>query len=113
MLPLPVSRLLVLATIGIAAPALAHPPPNADTKLAPSFESLRQPKSGASWRSIADCRPADYKMSGNHYEVKLRTEWVEVPTETILHRLDNPTGRGVVCWTPIVGITCFVPGPET
>ena len=107
-------RTLVLATaLAIAAPALAHPPPNADPKLAPWFESLRQPKSGASCCSIADCRPADYKMSGDHYEVKLRNEWVEVPAEKILHRLDNPTGRGVVCWTPFVGIMCFVPGPET
>jgi hypothetical protein len=107
-------RLLVLATlVGTAATAFARPPPNPDPKLAPWFESLRQPKSGASCCSIADCRAADYRTSGNHYEVKLQGEWVQVPSEKILHRLDNPTGRAVVCWTPIVGIMCFVPGPET
>ncbi len=107
-------RLLVLAAVvGAAATAAARPPPNADPKLAPWFESLRQPRSGASCCSIADCRPADYRTNGDHYEVKVRNEWLEVPTGKVLHRLDNPTGRAVVCWTPIVGIMCFVPGPQT
>jgi hypothetical protein len=107
-------RLVALAALlASAAPVAARPPPDPDPKLAPWFESLRQPRSGASCCSIADCRPADYRTRGDHYEVKLHDEWVEVPAEKILHRLDNPTGRGVVCWTPIVGIMCFVPGPET
>lgn len=107
-------RLLVFAAVACtAATAIARPPPNADPKLAPWFESLRQPRSGASCCSIADCRPADFRTSGDHYEVKLQRGWTAVPREKILHRLDNPTGRAVVCWTPSVGIMCFVPGPQT
>ena len=26
---------------------------------------------------------------------------------------DNPTGRAVVCYTPTLGIVCFIRGPET
>lgn len=36
-----------------------------------------------------------------------------VPADKILHRYDNPTGRAVVCWTPALGIMCFVEGPAT
>ena len=108
------SRLLVLAALlGTAATAYARPPPNPDPALVPWFESLRQPRTGASCCSISDCRPADYRTSGDHYEVMLEDRWVEVPPEKVLHRLDNPTGRGVVCWTPATGIMCFVRGPET
>lgn len=108
------SRLLVLAALlGAAATAYARPPPNPDPNLAPWFESLRQPHNGASCCSISDCRPADYRTSGDHYEVMLEDRWVAVPPDKVLRRLDNPTGRGVVCWTPATGIMCFVRGPET
>lgn len=104
----------VVAGLAVAATtADARPPPNPDPQLAPWFESLRQPKSGASCCSISDCRPADYRTVGNHYEVMLQEKWVEVPSDKILRRLDNPTGRAVVCWTPTIGIMCFVRGPET
>ena len=38
--------------------------------------------------------------------------WLRVPSSKIIERVDNPTGRGVVCFTPAAGILCFVRPPE-
>ena len=40
-------------------------------------------------------------------------EWRRVPDHLILNRSDNPTGRAIACWTPQVGILCFVRAPES
>jgi hypothetical protein len=81
--------------------------------LAPWFQGLRQPGTGISCCSIADCRPTDFRTQGDHYEAMIDGQWHQVPTATILERMDNPTGRAVVCYTPTRGIMCFVRGPET
>lgn len=94
-------------------PVGAAPPEGADMSLAPWFGSLKQPGTGASCCSIADCRPADYRIMGDAYEVQLYGEWKKVPPDVILRRADNPTGRAVVCYTPYRGIMCFIRGPET
>jgi hypothetical protein len=39
-------------------------------------------------------------------------KWLEVLADKVIHRSENPTGRTVVCWTPVHGILCFIPGPE-
>ncbi len=101
---------VLLAT---ASPLRAAPPPDADPAQAPWFNSLRQPGSGISCCSIADCRPVDYRTVGDHYEAFIEGEWRAVPPEKVLTRADNPTGRAVVCWTKLSGIMCFVRGPET
>ncbi len=92
--------------------AEARPPKNADMSLAPWFHSLRQPGTGASCCSIADCRQTDFRIKGGHYQAKVNGHWKTVPKHTILSRTDNPTGRAVVCYTPYVGIMCFIKGPE-
>jgi hypothetical protein len=97
----------------IAAPLHAAPPNDADPAMAPWFNSLRQPGSGISCCSIADCRPVDYRTVDNHYEAFIEGEWRAVPPDKVLTRADNPTGRAVVCWTKLSGIMCFVRGPET
>jgi hypothetical protein len=109
-------RLAVTALLGgllSAAPLRAAPPPDADPAMAPWFNSLRQPGSGISCCSIADCRPVDYRTVGDHYEAYIEGEWRPVPPDKVLTRADNPTGRAVVCWTKLSGIMCFVRGPET
>lgn len=105
---------VLLAVIPAVAPVIARarPPENADPKLAPWFQALRQPDTGISCCSIADCRQTDYRTSGDHYEALIQDRWVSVPPEKVLSRTDNPTGRAVVCWTPATGIMCFVRGPE-
>ena len=103
----------VLALGPLPLSVVAAPPPNADMSLAPWFQSLRQPRTGMSCCSIADCRPTDFRSNGAHYEAMVEGAWREVPPETILERMENPTGHAVVCYTPARGIMCFIRGPET
>jgi hypothetical protein len=107
-------RFLLVASLSLlASAALAHPPPHADPALAPWFQSLRQPATGMSCCSIADCRATQYRIRKDHYEVMIKGRWLTVPPDKILQRVDNPTGRGVVCYTPTLGIMCFVRGTES
>jgi hypothetical protein len=96
----------------LAMPALGAPPPDADPGMAPWFRGLHVPGTGTSCCSIADCRPVDSRIVGDHYEALVEGKWLAVPRDLILEREDNPTGRAVVCWTPTAGILCFVRGPE-
>ena len=97
----------------VAGAAFARPPANADPALGPWFHSLMQPGTGISCCSEADCRRTDFRINGDHYEAMIQGIWQKVPNETVLKRADNPTGTAVVCWTPTLGIMCFVRGPET
>ena len=105
------AAILVLGVSGIAADA--QPPPNADPALHGWFESLKQPGTGASCCSIADCRPVDYRMGVAGYEAFLDARWVKVPDERVLRGMSNPTERGVLCRAPTGAILCFVPANET
>jgi hypothetical protein len=108
-----VRRLLLFTLTGAAQSAVAAPPPNADPTLAPWFNSLRQPWTNALCCSMADCRPVESRLNDGHYEALIENEWRRVPDHLILNRSDNPTGRAIVCWTPQVGILCFVRAPES
>lgn len=105
-------RLTSAVALLLATPAQARPPENPDPALAPWFHSLRQPGTGISCCSVADCRPADYRITRDHYEAFIEGAWREVPPDRVLQRDDNPTGRAVVCWTPSTGVMCFIKGPE-
>jgi hypothetical protein len=95
---------------GIAA---AQPPDGADPSLRPWFESLKQPGTGVSCCSIADCRPVQYRLAPDGYEALIDMGWVHVPEDRVLHNKQNPLGRAVLCRSPASGaIFCFVPGPE-
>lgn len=107
-------RLLLLLTMGsLAGSALGRPPEGADMTLAPWFGSLKQPGTGMSCCSMADCRPVDFRIQGNRYEAYVEGMWRVVPPEVVLRRDDNPTGRAIACYTPYHGIMCFIRGPET
>jgi hypothetical protein len=97
-------------TIGLANSA---PPENADPRFSDWFNSLRQPGTGVSCCSISDCRPVDYQTNQDHYEVWIADQWRPVPNDKVLQRYDNPTGRAVVCWTPALGVMCFVKAAES
>ena len=99
---------MALAAAGLvsATCAKAEPPSNADPALAPWYQSLKQPNTGVSCCSIADCR------DGDHYEVFINNRWTVVPQDKILQHIANPVGRAVVCWTPALGIMCFVRATE-
>lgn len=90
----------------------AAPPENADPALAPWYRSLKQPGSGVSCCSIADCRPVDYRTDNGAYEVFIDDKWRTVPPDKVLQQMVNPVGRAVVCYTPALGILCFVRAAE-
>jgi hypothetical protein len=96
----------------VASSVLARPPENADPALAPWFNSLRQPGTEVSCCSIADCRPTEYRTGRDGYEALIEGSWVAVPPDKVLRRVDNPTGRAVVCYLPGKGILCFVTPDE-
>ena len=104
---------LFVLVLGLGS-APAAPPDNADPALHGWFQSLKQPGSGASCCSIADCRPVDYRLVADGYEAKLDGDWVRVPEARILHGQTNPTARAILCRSPVNGaILCFVPASET
>jgi hypothetical protein len=103
---------LVIGLVFAGFAAHARPPEDADPALSPWFEGLRQPGTGVSCCSISDCRPTDSRVVGDHYEALVGGAWRPVPPDRVLPRMDNPTGRAVVCWTPYTGIMCFIRGPE-
>ena len=104
---------LCCATFAGIVLARAAPPEGADPALHGWFESLKQPGTGLSCCSIADCRPTEYRLAGNGYEAWLDHRWVRVPEDRVL-RQPNPVGRAVVCRSPANGsILCFVPASET
>jgi len=103
----------VVALGSLAGMAKADPPPNSNMSLAPWFRSLKQPGTGMSCCSIADCRQTDFRIQGGQYQALIEGQWRPIPPAAILRRTDNPTGRAVVCYTPYFGIMCFIRGPET
>src|SRR5205809_1559646 len=112
---IPLAVGLVLSQVAVAAP-----PDSRDPALTPWFESLKQPGTGAPCCSIADCRTVESRQDRDGYEVLIDGRWkmsvpfwLHVPPDRIIDGIDNPTGRGVVCFTPEAGILCFVPPPES
>ena len=114
---LTLSRLVMAACLifGFMAgdAARAAPPENADSSLAPWFQSLRQPGTGISFCSMADCRPIDYRMNEAGYEALIDNKWLPVPPDRVLQHTENPTGRAIACYMPGRGILCFVRPAET
>jgi hypothetical protein len=104
----------VLLVLLVTGALKAASPESADPSMQGWFESLKQPGSGVSCCSIADCRPVDYKLDSSGYEALIEAKWVRIPDDKILHGKPNPVGRGVLCRSPISGtILCFVPASET
>lgn len=101
--------------LGIPLAAPGAPPDGADpgSPIGQWFRSLVQPYTGITCCSIADCRPVEYRIAADHYEVAIDGGWVAVPAEKIVHR-ENPTGHAILCRRPATTmIFCFVPAYET
>lgn len=113
-------KMAVAAGLALSQAAVAAPPDNPNPALAPWFESLKQPGTGASCCSIADCRTVEFRQDRDGYEVLIDGRWklsapfwLRVPPNRIIDRTDNPTNRAVVCFTPEAGILCFVRPAES
>jgi hypothetical protein len=117
--------LMLVVLVVITTPVQAAPPENANPALAPWFQSLEVPGTNhSSCCSQSDCRPVDYRISGDYYEALLTPEqfsragvlqprWIPVPFDRILQRVDNPTGKAILCWLPGMGVLCFVRPDDT
>lgn len=107
---------LVLATAGLAGAVQAAPPTDADPAWSPWFQSLQRPDGGGSCCSASDCRPTEFRVMAGHFEAHYRDGWLVIPDSKVVARVDNPTGRAVLCadgdGTAIM-IYCFVPGAES
>jgi hypothetical protein len=111
--------------VALTAAARSAPPENADPTLAPWFQSLEVPGTNhSSCCSQSDCRPVDYRVINDYYEALLTPEqfaragvmqsrWIRVPYDRILQRVDNPTGKAILCWQPGTGVLCFIRPDET
>jgi hypothetical protein len=113
-------KIAVVVGLALGQAAVAAPPDSPDPALAPWFESLRQPGTGAPCCSVADCRTVEFRQDRDGYEVLIDGRWkmsipfwLRVPSHRIIDRTDNPTNRGVVCFTPEAGILCFVRPAES
>jgi hypothetical protein len=89
------------------------------------YQGLKQPDTGTGCCSIADCRPYDSRIVGDHYEILDHGRWLSVPNRAVLHG-ENKAGAAVAClrtqWNYGFGpppadflpaILCFIPGPDT
>jgi len=108
-------KIAIAVGLALSQAAVAAPPDYPDPALAPWFDSLKQPGTGAPCCSIADCRTVEFRQDRDGYEVLIDGRWrvslpfwLRVPPNRIIDRIDNPTNRGVVCFTPEAGILCFV-----
>jgi hypothetical protein len=101
--------------------ALAAPPVGADPALAPFFQSLHQPLTGAMCCSVADCRNVEVRQGPNGLEafIDRKTfgqaapdEWRAVPPEVVIRDMANQTGLPIACFY-YGAIRCFLPATAT
>lgn len=73
------------------------------------FESLKQPTTGMSCCSIADCRATQAEWRGNRWYAIVMGDWVPIPDDRVLHDKPSIDGDAYVCHGPGGTIYCFVP----
>lgn len=113
-------RLIAAVTLALLSlPATAAPPPGTDPDSETSqwYRNLKSPQ-GSSCCSVADCRHLPIRIVKDGYEVRVPDgevafKWIPVPPDKILHNIENPTGEAVVCYSPYMGIMCFIEGAGT
>jgi hypothetical protein len=88
---------------------------NVSPELRAWFNSVYNDK-GIKCCDVADGYPVEYQMRpDNHYWVRFKGEWYEVPDEAVVRKYGNPTGGGVVWFVEVFGgraVRCFVPVAE-
>lgn len=110
--------LWIAATVAFSAPPDGVDPNSPTSQW---YKSLRVPDSDAACCSLADCREVDYRLVGNHYEAFISKksfgkdapeQWLEVPEQSRIRPMTNPTGSGVACFYGGM-IRCFVEATGT
>jgi hypothetical protein len=103
---------VLAAAVLCGSTASGAPPDGADpnSPLGVWYRSLQAPD-GKSCCSIADCRPIDARLVGEHWEIRTEMGWQEVPPDRVL-RWENPDGRPIACRS-LGLVLCFVPPAGT
>ena len=121
-------KFAVVLLLALTVQAYALPPSGVDPDSPTSkwYQSLTVPGTGGSCCSLADCR--HYPISSatdadgtSHYTVLFEGNWLPVPKEAVLDRLDNPTGDYVTCinaahfydGVPKPDVLCLIKAPRT
>jgi hypothetical protein len=105
--------------LALSQAAVAAPPDSPDPALAPWFESLKQPGTGASCCSIADCRTVEFRQDRDGYEVFIDGRW-KMSTPFWLHvrrigsSTEATTPRDRAAWfasrlRPAFSVSCVRP----
>jgi hypothetical protein len=79
----------------------ANPPAGVvpDPNLQAWFQSLKQPTTHQPCCSISDCRFSAYEVRNGHYEIKIDDWTYVVPEASIIHTINNPFNKAVVCYS--------------
>jgi hypothetical protein len=97
------------AVAGLAAVALAAPPPGSLGTYREWFQGLMRNDTGTSCCDESDGRITDARLTADGWEARTQVDtWVKVPDDKILRGKGNPTGRPVLFWLPATGVLCFV-----
>jgi hypothetical protein len=89
----------------IRAPSLLRTaaPQDADPALGPWFRSLTNPATGASCCAESDghiLRDRAWRQTASGYQVRIADHWWDVPADSVLEHVPNPTGGAVAFYPP-------------
>jgi hypothetical protein len=92
--------LIIAALIGLAGPAWGQDKGD-------WFENLRQPKTGYSCCSIADCAKAEADFREGQWWAIVSGQWTPIPPDKELET-QSFDGNAYVCSSPSRKVYCFV-----
>ena len=103
----PVAALALL----LAPPPLAAHLPGAGPEMDAWFESLTAPDTSIPCCDRLDCHEVASRQGPAGWEAWHGGRWWPIPEEKIVTDTANPLEHAVLCWSPSLGMTCFVPPP--
>lgn len=108
---MPAPRYLILALL-LAPPSVATAHiPRTESYVDDWFESLLAPDTGIPCCDRLDCREVASRRGPAGWEAWSDNRWVPIPEDKVVTDTTNPLEHAVLCWSPSLGLTCFVPPP--
>lgn len=105
-------RRMLFALLLLASPGLATAHiPRTESYVDDWFESLLAPDTGIPCCDRLDCREVASRRGAAGWEAWSDGRWVTIPEDKVVTDTVNPLERAVLCWSPTLGLTCFVPPP--